>query len=322
MARRKLDTVRTAREVARQQLAIAAQAPRDPNHLGDLVWWDCDSEWMRAAKDVRDEYQALGLNPDHYLPEVPDWFTAFGRAVDEVRGEIRPDGLTLIDAAKGPLGERRVSVVSVHRNGQVTTTDNGTVACARDGETRPYIDVVRTGAHSHVLDQIIDRADKFFERYISADVRNHFVDALVRFSALPCRQAPPHVVYWVPPAARDQVRALADAVEAIGWGHVELFAGSAQDPRSKRAVTRAVNDGLEAKLRTFKAEVERYATAPHDSTRPTTIENKILEAKRLREQAAFYREVLGAACVGVDERIDQIERTLKLTLGFVEAAHA
>jgi hypothetical protein len=319
MARRPLATIRAASASARAALVAAGGLdPANPNHLGDLAWWDPISSWRRDVSSVRAAFLAHGLDPDATLPGFPDWQVAFGRAVQVVRTRIRERDFTLLDAAAGPNGERRVAIVSVARNGRVSTDDQGTVTCPKDGAA-PFVE---RDDPSGIAQEIVSCAHGYFGHYTSADIVAAVVQTFERWAALPCRACPPHVVYWVPPAGGDVVRRLSDAVEAIGWGRIELFAGYRTDARSSRAVASAVNEGLESQLKAFSEQVAKYADTDPSKTRVSTIESKIEEAKRLREQGALYREILGAAVTSIDDRILNIETALLQTLGMVEAAHA
>lgn len=317
MARRPLAAIRHANEQARAALA-SASTTASADHLGDLAWWDPKAGWRRDVAEVEAVFLAHGIDPAGTLPASPDWNLAFGRAVAAVRTAIRERGYTLIDAAIGPNGERRVAIVRIARNGRVTTDDEGTVACPKDGGS-PFVE---RQDPTNIADEILSVARGYFGRYTVDDVRAAIVDTFHRWSALPCRATAPHVVYWVPPAAGDVVRRLADAVEALGWGRIELFAGYASDERSKRACVNAVNEGLESQLKLFAEQVEKYASTDPSRTRVSTIETKIEEAKRLREQGALYRTILGAAVESIEDRMTKIEASLMETLGLVESARA
>ena len=319
MARRKFADIKAANDAARAALAAAAATPAlDPDHLGDLAWWDPISAWKGDVLTVADAFRLRGFDPDQTLPPSPDWTVAFGRAVTHVRATLRERDCTLIDAAAGPNGERRVAIVRIARNGVVSTTDEGTIACPKDGAS-PYVERADPAG---VASEIMIAARGYFGRYTSADVRAAIVDTFERWAAMACRACPPHVVYWIPPAGGDVARRLADAVDACGWGRIELFAGHASDERSRKACVNAVNDGLETKLKAFSDEVQKYADADGSKTRISTIESKLAEAARLRTQGSLYREILGAAVTGIDDRLVVIETSLRATLGMVEAARA
>ncbi len=317
MARRKLSDTRAAKEAARAALLEAASKPvADPNHLGDLAWWDPVPGWKGDVAAVADAFRAQGFEPAQVLPGSPEWTTAFGRAVTHVKAALRVRDYQLIEAADGPNGERRVAIVKIARKTEVSTKDEGTVVCPKDG-AKPYVERHDpTGIGSEIL----ATAQIYFGRYVSQDIVQAVTETFDRYAALPCRNRLPHIVYWMPPSGSDVLRRLSDAVEACGWGRIEIFAGHATDERSKRACVNAVNDGLEAKLSAFADEVKRYTDADPEKTRATTIENKLSEATRLRAQGALYREILGAAVQSVDARIGTIEVSLKSALGLIDAA--
>ncbi len=306
---------RAANDAARAALAAAAAAPAT-DHIGDLAWWDLDSDFRRDVDQVRERFVAFGLDPDAILPASPSWFTAFSRAVASVRASVHAQGYTLLDAAKGPNGEKRVAIVHVSRNGRVTTDDQGTVVCPVDGSS-PYVERPDPAGIVH---DVLAKARELFAVYTGDDIRVGIQRVFARWAALPCRVAPPHIVYWLPPAAGEEVRKLADVCDDLGVGRIELFAGSRQDGRSVRAVTTAVNQGLEARLNDFAAEVQRYADADPTKTRVSTMEEKLAEAVRLRQQGEMYRAVLGLAVQSIDERMGLIEAQLRDTLGLVQAA--
>ncbi len=311
------ETIQNANDAARAALAkTSASTPSD--HLGDLTWWDLTAGWRESVSTVEAVLLQHGVDPVATLPASPDWTTAFGRAVQSLRTTIRPEGYTLLDAAVGPDGERRVAIVSIARNGKVSTSDEGTVTCPKDGAPP----IIERDDPSGIAQRIVAKAYTFHGVYISDDIRAAVTKVLLRWAAMPCRQAPPHIVYWLPSTGASEIRKLADAVEALGWGRIELFAGYASDPRSARAAVNAVNEGLEARLTAFAAEAAQYAERDPKKTRPSTIESKLEDAKRLRAQADLYRTILGAAVVGIDQRVALVERALKETLGIVEAAHA
>ncbi len=321
MARRARSAVSAANQAAREALLAAsngaANGNADPNHLGDLAWWDPVSGWRRPVSEVHDVFRKHGFDPDAILPASPDWSTAFGRAVTYIKGALTKRDYTLIDAAAGPSGERRVAIVRIARKGEVSTADEGTVTCPKDGAA-PFIE--RRDPNG-ICDEILASARSYFGVYISQDLVSTVTETFERWGALPCRQRLPFIVYWAPPTAGDVVRRLSDACEEAGWGRIELFAGYKSDPRSARACVNAVNDGLEAKLKAFAEEVSIYAEADPSKTRAKTIEAKLESAKVLRAKGALYREILGAAVSSIDDRMGAIEDSLRKTLGLVDAAH-
>ncbi|HEY2516019.1 MAG TPA: hypothetical protein VGI39_34345, partial [Polyangiaceae bacterium] len=243
MARRPLAKIREANDAARAALHAVSSTQPAGDHLGDLAWWDPTPAWKASVPSVVATYRAHGLDPDACLPAAPDWPVAFGRAIYRVNMRLAERDYKLIDAAPGPGKERRVAIVKIERNGRVSSEDVGTVTCPKTGAAA----FVERADPAGIADEILKLAASLVDVYTVDDIRNGIVDTFDRWSAMPCRQAPPHMVYWVPPAAGAVVRQLADAVEAIGWGRIELFAGYASDKRSARACVNAVNQGLEAK---------------------------------------------------------------------------
>ena len=315
MARRPLANIRAANESARAALSAANAARPAGDHLGDLAWWDPNPSWTSPVAEVARVFAKHGLDPVADLPAAPDWQSAFGRAVARMRVPLEHRDYKLIEAQPGAGGERRMSIVKFTKEAQVTSRDRGTVTCPKTGAAA----FVERDDPDGVGNEVLAKAASLVDVYTSDDIRNGIVMVLERWQAMPCRQAPPHMVYWVPPAAGETVRHLADAVEELGWGRIELFAGYASDERSKRACVNAVNQGLEAQLSEFAERADAYASES-TKTRASTIETKLVEAAQLRQQASLYREILGAAVVAVDARVKRIEDSLRATLGVVSAA--
>lgn len=312
------EIIRSANEQARAAILRAPAPAQGSTHLGDLVWWDPSEGWTQPAATVAATFRACGLDPAALLPPVPGWSQAFGRAVQSLRTSIRPEGFTFLDATPGEQGEHRVAVVRVERGHEVKAATEGLIACPPSkNDGAPFVE--RPDANGIVY-RVINETRSYHEVYTSDDVRAAIVSALNRWSAMPCRQVAPHVIYWVPPGGADEIRKLADAVEACGWGRIELFAGYSTDSRSARACVNAVNGGLEASLKGFADEARAFASKEPERVRVSTIENKIADAARLRERAAFYKTILGAAVTSIDDRVSQIEAELQRVLGVVSAS--
>jgi hypothetical protein len=313
MARRARAVIADANERARA--ALMATSSRATG-IGALAWWDGEVGWRRPAAEVQAACAAAGLDPASTLPAVPDYKVAFGRAVDSVRAKIRTQDYTLIDAAPGPKGERRVAIVKVERNGRVSTTDEGTVVCPVSGEDAPYVE----RSHRFASEIVSLTKGTYHDVYTSDDVRTAIVQLIDRWRGMPCRQQPPKVVYWIPGPSVETIGQLADFAAAIGWGTVSLFVGQEGDKRSEAAVTVAVNNGLEAMLNEFSDEADKYCSADPSKTRPSTIANMLADAKALQDRWHMMRNVLGAAVKSGDARISKIEAKLTNRLGQVEAA--
>lgn len=321
MSRRTQASVAQARANAHAAIKEAVSASREganPDHLGDLAWWDPNPGWRGDVSAVADAFQAQGFDPAQVLPVAPDWSTAFGRALTHVKAGLQKRDLTLIDAAPGPNGERRVAIVKLQRQDRLRTTDEGTVVCPKDG-SKPFIERPDPAG---VAAEVVAVSATYHERYISDDVRVAVVDAFTLAAAMPCRNRIPYIVYWMPPTGGDVLRRLADAVEACGWGRIEIFAGYASDARSAKACVTAVNSGLETQLAEFREKVTEYTEADPSRTRPRTLEKAIEEAAALRSRGTLYRTILGAAVDSIDEQVAAIETQLRSTLGLVEAAAA
>ena len=289
----------------------------DPDTLGCTGLWDIvQGSWKEYAPVVVSTFRQHGIDPMAILPPEPDWTTAFGRAVQSVRAK-HSKNFSFLDAAKGPNGERRTGILKVERNGHVTTSHDGTITCPTDGSA-PYVEVPDPYG---IAQEILDLTRDLRGKYTSDDIRASVVAAFKLCAAMPLRSTQPHVVYWIPPAGTDMLAKLSDAVESLGWGRIELFAIRKSDPRAMRGCVTAVNQGLESRLKEFSEQVEKYATTDPKKTRPTTIENMIDEAKRIKSQGVLYREILGAAVSSVDDKIRDVEDTLRKTLGLVESAH-
>lgn len=322
MARRSRATVKEAADIAREALLLHARKRSDgDDRLGDLLIYDLTPGFKVSAAKANKAFEAAGLVPGHILPLPPDWPVAFGRALEIVGQRIRAKDYRLMDAKKDN-GTRRVGILAVARNGKVTTDHEATVSCpsSTDGGA-PYVEN-GTGFAREIAQAILDVAEALHEVYTTDDIRTAIVQHLNRWYGLPLRRQPPYVAYWIPAAGGDEIRKLRDVIESLGAGEIQLMTGYASDPDSKRMAVSTVNKGLESSLNEFKAEVEKYTTKPADTTRASTIEAMIEDAKHLREQGALYREILGAAVESVEADYKKIEKTLRKHLGIVEEAHA
>ncbi len=301
--------------------AALSSPPGDPDHIGDLVWCDPVSGFRVNAQKAQDAFTSAGLDPIVLLPATPDHAVAFSRAILTVRTMIQGRGYTLLAAGSGPNGESRYSVVKVDRGNAVHTSDEAIYSCPKDG-TKPYVERQSHDPNvTNILEMLRISELSFFETYTSDDVRQAFVRQLDLYAGIPCRNSPPHVVYWVSPQASKAIQAVADVFTSLGWGSVAMFAGSRSQARSMAAVTHAVNSGLESQLSEFATEAKSYADN-FNGMRPSTIERRIQEAKDLKAKAALYRAILGAAVESVDDQITAVETSLKSTLGLIEGEPA
>jgi hypothetical protein len=314
MAQRSRASIRNANDQARTALHQAMKSPPRPGHIGDLSWWLHVSGWRKPVADVHAEFRVLGVDPAAALPASPDWPLAFSRAIRALITSVRKRGLMLEDAAVGSNGERRVAVARALRNGSFGVDANqGIVSCPKNGPP-----IVEREDADGVVRTLIAATSTYHDVYTSDDLRVAVVRAFERAAALNCRDG----LYWVPPAGTCLVTEIKTAVETTGWGRIEQFSGYDTDASSQRACVNAVNDGLESQLALFAEQVAKYAGADPSRTRVSTIESKIDEAKRLREQGALYRTILGAAVESIDDRMTAIEDSLRSTLGLVESSRA
>ncbi len=308
------DAIKAALKSANDALS---SKPANADHLGDLVWCDPNSGWKANAHLVQRAFAAEGLDPVVLLPQVPDYQVAFSRAILAVRTMIQGKGYTLLQAAAGENGESRYSICRVHRNATVHTIDEATYRCPKDGQ-KPFVE--RTTQNSEVaaiLEMIAISVDANYENYTSDDVRQAFVRQVDMYAGVPCRNSPPHVVYWISPQGSKAVQKVADVLESLGWGNVSVCTLSKASEKSNAAIRHAVNSGLEAKLTEFAEEAKKFAEE-YDGMRPSTIEKRIEEAATLRKQAELYKTVLGSAVQSVDDRILTVENSLRKTLGLVQ----
>jgi len=321
MARKARATVAEAAAVAREALLVnVKKIGASDDRLGDLTLYDLVPGWRKPVVDVQTCFARHDLDPKHVLPCAPDWMVAFGRALEQVGAKIRSSDFELKNAAKGKNGERRVAIVAIARNGRVTTEDLGTVVCpaASDGG-KPYIEREDPEGYART---ILRAAREFHEVYTLDDIRTAIVQHIDRWGGLPLRRQPPYVAYWVPAAGSVEVEKLRDAVEELGAGQIEMMTGYKSDPNSARMAVNTVNKGLEGQLTEFKAEVDGFIGRDPTSTRVSTMEELIEQAKVLRERGLLYRDILGAQVVSVEAQYKAVEKQLKKHLGIVEDAHA
>jgi len=310
MARRMRSTLAAVQASGTAALAAALASPTKANHLGDVAWWVPVAGWRRPVADVEHAFALAGF-PAGTLHATPDWSDAFGRAIEACKPAAKKAGWLVEDIGDGPNGERRVAIARAMRNGtlSVGAHDQGAVTCARGGHTPPYVE---TADPNGIGARIIAEAYGLHGYYTSDHVRSVVVDTIGRYAGLMCKAG----VYWVPAAGSAPVQALGALLESIGWGRVSQFAGYSDDAQSVKAAVSTVNDGLESQLALFSANVATFGK----TTRASTIEAKLCEAKALREQGALYRTILGAAVESVDDRINAIEQALRDALGIVDSA--
>jgi hypothetical protein len=315
MAKRSRDAIRDAAATALRAFANV----KPGSHIGDLLFWDFATGGLYDVSAVRAAWQAQGLDPDADLPVSPDYATAFGRAVEAAkRGATGAHDCRLEYAADGFNGEKRLAIVQLLRNGTVSGNTVGIVVLPRGvkpGEFgKPYVD--RTDPFG-IGALVVSQTDRFLDRYTNDDLRSAVVVTLDRWAATPCRQTPPHIVYYLPSPGADTIRRVRAALLAVSAGTIHL-APMGADADSRETAATAANGGLEAQLNAFAAEADKWTTTP--PSRSSTIENRIAEAERLRAQGELYRAILGTAVADVGAKISAIQASMRTTLGIVDAA--
>lgn len=308
----KASKIKSALEAARAQL----RASNGNQSVGDLVWSDPVSGWTHDAVKVREAFTAAGLDPDVYLPAIPDYGTAYSRAVLAVRTHIQGRGYTLLAAGYGPNGESRYSVMQVERNGTVATADRACVQCPKDG-TAPFVERSSDDPQADDIAALIVQASKErYGKYTSDDVRTAFVTVLAHYQAQSTRTCQPHTHFWVPAGGTAAVRAMGAVLESLGWGVVQSFEGAAGAGNVETA-TRIVNQGLDADLASFQDAVNKFLGAAgavnangKERDRSAATQRKINEGEALREKADMYRAILGMGVDSVDEAVQGIEAVI------------
>lgn len=297
---------------AKAQSALMTSA-QTGEKLGALGFWSLHQVFQQKCVDTYAAFRAVGVDPETTLPEPTGIELAFSRSVASNRSAVHSIGYTLMDAARGSNGERRVAILKVARNGIVSTTDEGTVVCPNDG-SKPYIerhDPTGIGA------RILQKARDLEGVYTADDIRAAITTTFSRWAAMACRERP-SVVYFIPPGATDEIEKVNQAILSIGAGEIFQFVGYRDDAQSVRACVNAVNEGLEAKLTEFAKDADEFTKST--KTRPSTITRAIEETKAFRERANLYQAILGAAIQSVDEKMNAIENTLRATLTNMETA--
>jgi hypothetical protein len=307
MAQRNRATTRESRENAKRHLDAAfSNAPSDPDMLGALSLYDPAPSWTSPVAAVVAAFEAHGLDPAT-LPAERDWSVAFGRAVESVRGKYRKD-YSIMHGAAGPNGERRMCILSVARNGVVTTETIGIVTCPNDGAAA-YIELADPAG---IAAEIIAEAAPMVGVYNSSDIQHTVVEVYESVMALPCRDLRPFVTYFVLPAGLDKITRLGKAVADCGWGKVKLFIGRKSDAQSHEVAVDAANSGLERRLSEYAAKAQKYANEP--GTRPSTIEAQIAYAAELIREGDVFAELLGSSVVVVRDRAEAIRASLRSAL--------
>ncbi len=315
MSNNKKALIKAAQKTARDALMNSNHAV---NPVGALVVYDPVSGWNKDAREVRDAFARANIDPYVYLPEIPDYGTAFSRTILAIRPMIHNRGYTLLAAGNGPNGESRYSVVSVARNGTVQTSDCATVQCPKDGSA-PFLER-STGDQvaDEVAGWIVQASHERFEKYTSEDVRQSIVKTLDMYAAVPVRNSKPYVCYWIAQAGAEVLTQLSTVLESLGWGEIQQFQGALTDSNIAFA-SKAVNNTLDAQLSEFSEQCDAYASKSGNMYE-STIAKRIEDAKALKSKAELYTAILGAAVASVDDRVKAIEASLMTTLGMMITA--
>jgi hypothetical protein len=316
MAKRSRNAIKEAAEAATRAFKEVAPSA----HIGDLLYWDFAPAGLYSVDEVRDAWIATGLDPDADLPVSTDWSTAFGRAIEHAkRGRTGQHDCRLEFAADALDGSKRLAVVALKRNGTVTGDTIGIVTLPKSGLAGVYSAPFVEKADPYGIGDAVVSATctTFLAKYTNDDLRSAVTVILDRWAATPCRQAPPHIVYYLPSPGAKTIRAVRDALVKIGAGTIHLVP-MGTDAESVDAAASAANGGLEAQLSAFAAEADKWTTAP--PSRTSTVENRIAEAERLRATGELYRAILGTAVADVGAKIESIQASMRRTLGIVESA--
>jgi hypothetical protein len=292
--------------------AQATFATAEPGKLGDVVFWDLVQGWNAACGAVRAAWTAAGLDADADLPVAVDVESAFRRAVTAATRYASGHDCRVEACAPTP-DAKRVAVVQLKRNGTVDGATVGVVVL-RKGGASPNVE---TSDPHGIAERIARETLTTYEgRYSASDMRTATVTVLDRYGATPLRQVAPHVVYWQPATGAAVLRNVDAALQSSGAGRL-YFVPMGSDREAREAAAAAANGGLEARLASFAAEADTWASAP--PARASTIETRIADVERLRATGELYRAILGEAVASVDARLDALQAGLRRTLGIVEA---
>ena len=181
------------------------------DRLGDVILYDLTAGWRAPIEAVRTIFRANGLEPKYVLPNPPDWVVSFGRAVDQIGAKVRDQDDKLMDAAKGPNGERRVGIVRCRATAswpRSTSARSCALARAprpsapRDDGGAPYIE--RDDGRG-IAQAVLDSAREYHEVYVLDDIRRAVVEHIDRWFGLPLRRTQPYIAYWVPAAGGNEI---------------------------------------------------------------------------------------------------------------------
>ena len=298
-------------DAAREEVTRAFTDAKPSKTLGDLLWWDFASGFNRPAADVVQAWTDAGLDPSIDLPNTPDAGTAFSRAVTKAKRAAGAFDCRIEDCLT-PDGTRRVAVVQLVRSTDVKGATVGVVTLDALGA----VTVEQHDKHG-IAAQLSAGVGQFAGRYTIDDVRTGITAVLDRWHATPCRQAPPHIVYWLPAPGGETIRKVRNVVAALGAGKLHLCPMGKNDD-AKEAASSAANGGLSAELLAFSREVETWRTTPPSTA--GTIERRVAAAEALRAKGQLYRTILGDAVDDIDGSITALQNDMRRALGCLEAA--
>ena len=327
MARKARSTVAEAAALAREAL-FASAARTDggkDDRLGDVILYDLTAGWRAPIEAVRTIFRANGLEPKHVLPNPPDWVVSFGRAVDQIRAKVRDQDVKLMDAAKGPNGERRVGIVQVSRNGVVATVDVGTVVCpgagteaerARARTAARRTSSATTGAASRRRCSTAPASTT--RSTCSTTSAAPWSSTSTAGSGCRCAARSRTSPTGSPRPVATRIRRLRAAVEQCQAGQIELFTGYRSDPESqphRRELGQQGPGGAARRVPGRRRQVHQQGR--HQGGHDRGHDRGKQGAARA---AGLYKAMLGAAVEDVDAKYAEFEAQLRKHLGIIETA--
>ena len=294
---------RALKRAALEEAQVALTSDKSSgNSLGALGIWVLDDMFQMPTQQVHDSFRAAGLDPGVYLVDPVDHVRAFAKALEHIRATVRSQGYRFEDAQEGPNKERRITVLKVHKNNDADTTPVGRFVCPVDG-TAPFVEVPDpAGGGKQVRDKALDLFDKYTDVELRACIANQFR----RYAGLCAKDG----VWFLPPGALDAVRKLRDILRTIGAGDIFLLEGFKSSEESVAFAAHVASKGLEDELKKFGEQAKKYTDAK-DTTRDSTIAKRLKEGQDLRQKWNLYRALLGASLDSGDEKIAEVEHTLK-----------
>jgi hypothetical protein len=312
MAKRTRSLVTAAQAEVDAILSDATKKRAKGALLGDLSWWSFKPGWKGDANAVQAEAKAAGLNPAADLIPSPDWKLAFSRGVESQRAALRAADIRPEACSVGKDGATRIALMRVDRREHSANGGTiGVVALPKGGA--PVVERADKFGHAR---RIVEVASAFRGRYVLDDIRAATVGVLSRWHSIPCREEPPHVVYWIPAGAGEHIRRVRNWLRAIGAGTLH-FVPMHDDEDSKEAAGSAANAGIEAQLEAFATEVAAWEAAL--PARASTVEARIAELDNFRTTGGLYRAILGSSIRDCEKQLRAIDRGYDRILGLVSA---